>query len=214
MSSRTGRLFAVVALLATAVGGVAWQFNRDAGRTVAAGGLGTASQPADRDWVDKAPLPGAPLAATPPKDPLPLEPPKGVSPKPGATGLAQLLSGDPRLAGFPAPEVKSFETSGAGPQSEIQYRLPSGAVLLVLQEQLSRPLPLEAIVSDGEHVYEKLQDGSELVLVKRAPEAFSQALRITNDGVVYNLTARGVPGRKVAPPLTVDQLREVAINIT
>lgn len=211
---RRGTLFAGVLLLAAVASSVVWQGNRDESGGLATSGLGIESKPADRDWVDKAPTPrGSEAAQPPPAEAQPLRPPGRVTPRPEAWGLANNLSGDPRLAGFPAPEVKSFDGSGPGPLSEITYRLPSGAVLLVVQEQLARPLPLEAVVSNGEHLYEKLDDGSELVLVMGAPEAFSQAPRITNEGVVYNLTARGVPARGIAPPLTSEQLRQVAVSI-
>ena len=184
---RRGRLFAGVLLLSTVGASVVWQGNRDEGRSHATSGLGIPSEPADRDWVDQAPMSRGTATAPPPSEHAqPLQAPRRVSPRPEASALAQNLSGDPRLAGFPAPEVKSFDGSGPGVLSEVVYRLPSGAVLVLVQEQLTRPLPLEAVVSNGEHDYEKLDDGSELVLVMRASEALSQALRIMNDGVVYN----------------------------
>lgn len=211
---RRGTQFAGVLLFAAVGAAVVWHGSRDESGSLATSGVGIESKPSDRDWVVREPTPrGSEAAPTPPEEAQPIHLPRRVAARPEASGLARQLSGDPRLIGFPAPEVKSFDGSGPGPLSEITYRLPSGALLLIVQEQLSRPLPLEAVVSNGEHLYEKLDDGSELVLVMRSPEAFSQALRITNDGIVYNLTAQGVPARRIAPPLTSEQLRQVAVAI-
>lgn len=168
---------------------------------------------ADPDWLSPDLPPRSSGQAPVPSAPLPLQSPTPRAANPQLSDLLQRLSRDPLLAEFPAPEANSFGGSGPGLQSKVLYRLRSGAVVSLVQEQLAVPLPIEAVAGDGKYLYEKLPDGSELLTVTRSPHDFSQVLVVTNDGVVYNMTARGASTSGVAVPLTTHDIQQILLRL-
>ena len=123
----------------------------------------------DRDWLSADLPPRSSGQASVPAAPLPLQLPTPRAADLQLSDLLQRLSRDPFLADFPAPDANSFGGSGPGLQFEVVYRLGSGAVVSLVQEQLAVPLPIEAVAGDGKYLYEKLPDGSELLTVTRSP---------------------------------------------
>lgn len=168
----------------------------------------------DPDWLSADRLPPRSSGQEPvPSAPLPLQLPTPRGADPQLSDLLQRLARDPLLAEFPAPDAYSFGGSGPGLQSEVVYRLGSGAVVSLVQERLAVPLPIEAVAGDGKYLYEKLPDGSELLTVTRSPHDFSQVLLVTNDGVVYNMTARGASTSGVALPLTTHDIQQILLRL-
>lgn len=171
------------------IGGLAWIISGNVSDTAEKDAVKFSSESSGgEDWIihDEAPeAPGA--TAAPESQRRPEEQPTADGPR--STSLADRLQDIEELNAFDLRTRRDVSTqTGVVARAVLESQ---DNRLTVIEQELGEPIPIQ-VLSGGEGAkYEKLDSGSELILIGDEDRHFAQAIVVSNSGMLTNFVSEG-----------------------